>query len=96
MHHVLESSVGTGLVFILVSCDALCAAKPRTDVAGSGPGVRHRGSHGHDQAVQASILARIYHTVNRLRRFQSSCNHVIMSSCHHVIIPSFSTLPGKD
>ena len=32
----------------------------RTDVAGSGPGVCHRGSHGHDQAVQASILAR-YH-----------------------------------
>ena len=56
MHHVLESSVGTGLVFILVSCDAFCAAQPRTDVAGSGPGVRHRGSHGHDQAVQASIL----------------------------------------
>ena len=39
---------------------ALCAAELRTDVAGSGPGVRHRGSHGHDQAVQASILAR-YH-----------------------------------
>ena len=56
MHHVLESSVGTGLVFILVSCDAFCAAQHRTDVAGSGPGLRHRGSHGHDQAVQASIL----------------------------------------
>ena len=39
---------------------ALSAAQLRTDVAGSGPGVRHRGSHGHDQAVQASILAR-YH-----------------------------------
>ena len=35
---------------------ALCAAELRTDVAGSGPGVCHRGSHGHDQAVQASIL----------------------------------------
>ena len=39
---------------------ALCAAQLRSDVAGSGPGVRHRGSHGHDQAVQASTLAR-YH-----------------------------------
>ena len=96
MHHVLESSVGTGLVFILVSCDALCAAQPRTDVAGSGPGVRHRGSHGHDQAVQASMLDRIYHTVNRLQSFLSSCPHIIMSSCHHVIIPSFSTIPGND
>ena len=36
--------------------------------------------------VSRPTVDKIYHTVNRLRSFLSSCHHVIMSSCHHVIM----------
>ena len=34
-------------------------------------------------------IIEIYHTVNRLRSFLSSCHHVILWSCHQVIMPLF-------
>ena len=37
---------------------------------------------------QFGFSEQIYHTVNRLRSFMSSCHYVIMSSCHHVIMSS--------